>query len=50
MCCGLVARLDPDRGDFADFRRVVAGHALKKECVVRGVGCLYLVPDGSSGY
>ena len=53
--------LESDRGDFADLRGVVVGHALEKECCVSGGGCLHLVPygvtimgtwhtDGSVGY
>ena len=55
--CGLEAH----RGEFADFRRVVVGHAVKEEGGVSGVGRFHLVPygvpivgpcrpDGASGY
>ena len=55
--CGLEA----DSGDFADFRRVVVGHAVKEEGGLSGVGRFHLVPygvpvvgpcrpDGASGY
>ena len=55
--CGL----ESDRGNFADLRGVVVGHAVEEECGVFGVGCLHLVPygvtimrpwhtDGSVGY
>ena len=56
MCC-----LEADCGDFADFRRVVLGHAVKEEGGVSEVGHFHLVthgvpivgpccPDGASRY
>ena len=57
VLCGLEA----DCGDFADFRRLVVGHAVKAGGGVSGVGRFHLVlyrvpivgpcrPDGVSGY
>ena len=58
---GPLCGLEADRGRFADFRRVLVGHAVKEEGGVSGVGRLHLVPygvplvgpclpDGASGY
>ena len=35
---GLFCGLEADRGDFANFRGVVVGHAVKEEGGVPGVG------------
>ena len=58
---GPLCGLEADCGDFADLRRVVVGHAVKKEGGVSGLGRLHLVPycvpivgprrpDRASGY
>ena len=58
---GSLRGLEADRADFADFRGVVVGHAVKEGCAVSGAGCLHLVhpgvlimgpcrTDGTSGY
>ena len=58
---GPLCGLEADRGDLADFWRVVVGHVVKEEGGVSGVGRFHLVPfgvpivepcrpDGASGY
>ena len=43
---GPLCGLEADRGDLADLRRVVVGHAVKGEGSVSGLGRFYLVPYG----
>ena len=43
---GPLCGLEADCGDFADFRRVVVGHAVKEEGGVAGVGRFHLLPYG----
>ena len=50
---GSLRGLESDRGDFADLRSVIVGHAVEKERSVSGVGVLIMgpcSPDGSGGY
>ena len=43
---GPLCGLEADRGNFADFRGVVVGHAVKEEGAVPGVGRFHLFPFG----
>ena len=44
---GPLCGLEADRGNFADFRGVVVGYAVKEEGGVPGVGPFHLAPMAS---